>query len=108
MAKIKGDVAFINAPNYVNNQAAEIIALECSELIASGTVKLVLDLSEAKLVNSVGIAIIIEIIEKAIEKGGSFGFCNVSPTIEKTFKIMGLTQLAQIYPDQDVAVGQQE
>ena len=106
MAEVKGDVALINAPNYVNNQAAEVIAVECSELIDAGTVKLVLNLSEAKLVNSVGIAIIIEIIEKAIEKGGSFGFCNVSPTIEKTFKIMGLTQLAQIYPDQDTAIDQ--
>ena len=106
MAEIKDGVALIDAPNYVNNQAAEVIAGECAELINTGTIKLVLNLNEAKLVNSVGIAIIIEIIEKAIEKGGSFGFCNVSPTIEKTFKIMGLTQLAQIYPDQDTALEQ--
>ena len=104
MSKILGNVAVINAPSYVNNQAAEAIAEEGNQLLGEGIVHLILNLAESKMVNSVGIAIIIEIIDNATQKGGSLNFCCVSPTIEKTFKIMGLKQLAGIYADESSAL----
>jgi len=57
------------------------------------------------MVNSVGIAIVIEMIEDAIDNDGSFSFCRVSPTIAKTFQIMGLRQLSTIYETEEEAVG---
>jgi anti-sigma B factor antagonist len=104
MSNVHGNAAIIKAPSYVNNQAAEVIAEEANRLIGEGTVHLVLNLAESKMVNSVGIAIIIEVIENASEKGGSLNFCCVSPTIEKTFQIMGLKQLAGVYEDEDTAL----
>ena len=104
MSKILGNVAVINAPSYVNNQAAEAIAEEGNKLLGEGIVHLILNLAESKMVNSVGIAIIIEVIDNATQKGGSLNFCCVSPTIEKTFQIMGLKQLAGIYADESSAL----
>ena len=63
MSKILGNVAVINAPSYVNNQAAEAIAEEGNQLLGEGIVHLILNLAESKMVNSVGIAIIIEVID---------------------------------------------
>ncbi len=104
MSEIHGNVAVINAPSYVNNQAAEAIAEEGTRLLGEGIVHLILNLAESKMVNSVGIAIIIEVIDNATQKGGSLNFCCVSPTIEKTFQIMGLKQLAGIYEDESSAL----
>ena len=104
MSEILGNVAVINAPSYVNNQAAEAIAEEGNKLLGEGIVHLILNLAESKMVNSVGIAIIIEVIDNATQKGGSLNFCCVSPTIEKTFQIMGLKQLAGIYADESSAL----
>ena len=104
MSQIHGNVAVINAPSYVNNQAAEAIAEEGTRLIEEGVVHLILNLAESKMVNSVGIAIIIEVIDNATQKGGSLNFCCVSPTIEKTFQIMGLKQLAGVYEDESSAL----
>ena len=104
MSQIHGNVAVINAPSYVNNQAAEAIAEEGTRLIGEGIVHLILNLAESKMVNSVGIAIIIEVIDNATQKGGSLNFCCVSPTIEKTFQIMGLKQLAGVYEDESSAL----
>lgn len=58
------------------------------------------------MINSVGIAIIIEVIEKVIEKDGSFGFCCLSPTVEKTLKIMGLFKIASAYATEEDALSQ--
>ena len=104
MSEILGNVAVIKAPSYVNNQAAEAIAEEGNQLLGEGIVHLILNLAESKMVNSVGIAIIIEVIDNATQKGGSLNFCCVSPTIEKTFQIMGLKQLAGIYVDESSAL----
>ncbi len=39
-----------------------------------------------------------------LEIDGKLAFCNLTPTIEKTFNIMGLTQYADIYPDEESAI----
>ncbi len=65
---------------------------------------LLLNLAGTKIVNSIGISILIEIIEKMLEIEGKLAFCDLTPTIEKTFHIMGLAQYAAIYPDEAAAV----
>ncbi len=64
-----------------------------------------LNLVGTKIVNSIGISFLIEIIEKMLEIHGKLAFCNLTPTIEKTFNIMGLTQYADIYANEEEAVG---
>jgi anti-anti-sigma regulatory factor len=39
-----------------------------------------------------------------IEIDGKLGFCCLTPTIEKTFHIMGLAQYAPIFPNEEAAV----
>ena len=91
---------------YINNTAAEAISDECNQLLDKGTKHLVLNMEQTRMINSVGIAIIIEVIERALEKGGSFGFCCLSPTVEKTLKIMGLFKLATAYATEEQALNQ--
>ena len=45
-------------------------------------------------------------IEKMLEVQGKLAFCALTPTIEKTFHIMGLAQYASIHPDESAAVAQ--
>ncbi len=89
----------IHTDGYINNQGGEEIARVAYELIDKGSRTLLLNLAGTKIVNSIGISILIEIIEKMIEINGRLAFCSLTPTIEKTFHIMGLAQYASIYPD---------
>ena len=59
--------------------------------------QLLLNLRDTKIVNSIGISILIEIIEKMIDKGGKIAFCCLTPVIHKTFQIMGLANYATIF-----------
>ena len=97
------DGAVLHTKGYINNVGGEEIANRAYELMDDGVSKLLLNLSETKLVNSIGISILIEIIEKMMDKGGRIGFCCLSPVIKKTFEIMGLANYAKIYADQDQA-----
>lgn len=99
-----GEVAVIYTDGYINNQGGEEIARVAYELIDNGHKKLLLNLAKTKIVNSIGISILIEIIEKMLEIDGRLAFCSLTPTIEKTFNIMGLTQYASIYSDEETAL----
>lgn len=99
-------LAVIYTEGYINNQGGEEIARAANELIQEGHKILLLNLQGTKIVNSIGISILIEIIEKMLEIEGKLAFCSLTPTIEKTFHIMGLAQYAGIYGDEPVAVGE--
>lgn len=100
----RGNGAVLYTRGYINNVGGEEIATRAYELIDDGVNKLLLNLRETKIVNSIGISILIEIIEKIVDKGGKIAFCCLTPVIEKTFQIMGLAQYAQIYPDEETAI----
>jgi anti-anti-sigma factor len=96
--------AIIYTRGYINNVGGDEIANRAYELMDQGVTTLLLNLAETKIVNSIGISILIEIIEKMMEKGGRLAFCCLTPVIQKTFQIMGLAQFSTIYSDQETAV----
>ena len=99
-------LAVIYTDGYINNQGGEEIAGAAYGLLEDGYKVLLLNLAGTKIVNSIGISILIEIIEKMLEVEGRLSFCNLTPTIEKTFHIMGLAQYSSIYPDEQAAVSE--
>ncbi|MEA2063901.1 MAG: STAS domain-containing protein [Gemmatimonadota bacterium] len=96
--------AVISSDGYINNTGGEKIAEECYKLLDQGVKRLILDLAKSPIVNSVGIAVLIELIERVREDGEKIIFCNCTPVIAKTFKIMGLTQYADIHDDEKSAI----
>ncbi|HQR44844.1 MAG TPA: STAS domain-containing protein [Thermoanaerobaculia bacterium] len=97
-------VAILRTDGYINNAGGEEIARQAYALMGGGVNRLLLDLEKTKIVNSIGISILIEILEKLLDAGGRLAFCRLTPTIEKTFQIMGLAQYARIFPAPDPAV----
>ena len=97
-------MAVVYTEGYINNQGGEEIARAAYSLLDEGHRKLLLNLTGTKIINSIGISILIEIIEKMLEVEGKLAFCALTPTIEKTFHIMGLAQYAAIFPDEAAAI----
>jgi len=96
--------AVLYTKGYINNVGGEEIANRAYELMDDEVRSLLLNLRDTKIVNSIGISILIEIIEKMIEKGGKIGFCSLTPVIHKTFHIMGLANYASIFDTEEAAV----
>ena len=100
----RGDVAILWTDGYINNQGGEEIARQSYVQLESGARALVLDLEKTRIVNSIGISILIEVLEKVMDRKGILAFCSLTPTIDKTFRIMGLAQYAAIYPNLEEAL----
>jgi anti-anti-sigma factor len=83
----------IKTDGYINNTGGEQIVKEFSK--HAGVNKLILNLEKSKVVNSIGISHLIDVIEKLNQENGKLVFTNLDPTIEKTFTIMGLFQFAE-------------
>lgn len=103
-AERRGDVAILSTDGYINNQGGEEIARQAYTQLESGARALVLNLEKTRIVNSIGISILIEVLEKVMDRKGKLAFCCLTPTIDKTFRIMGLAQYAAIYPTEADAV----
>jgi anti-anti-sigma factor len=99
-------LAVIHTQGYIDNQGGEQIAGAAYQLIGDGYRVLLIDLTRTSIINSIGLSILIEIVEKLGEVGGKLAFCGLTPTIQKTFEIVGLTQYASIYADEPTAIAQ--
>ncbi|MBN1355209.1 STAS domain-containing protein [bacterium] len=99
-----GDYAVIRSDGYINNLGGEKISEECCRLLESGCRNFILNLEKSPIVNSIGVSILIELIERVLESDGKLVFTNLTSTIAKTFRIMGLLQYAGAFPDELTAL----
>ena len=93
--KIEGDIVIIESDGYLNNVGGEKISETCYSEIKKGAKYFLLDLEDSKVVNSIGVSILIEIIEKLQEIDGKLGYYNLAPIVAKTFKIMGISSYSE-------------
>lgn len=104
VAERSGPVAVLEVSGYINNEGGEAIAREAERLLASGARVLLFDLRATRIINSIGISLLLEVLEKTIDAQTVLAFCSLSPSIAKTFQIMGLAQYTRIYPDRGQAL----
>ena len=64
----------------------------------------VLNLAQSKVVNSIGMSFLLEIIEKLQEVDGKLVFTNLDPAVDKMLTIMGLFTFAGKAPDVEEAL----
>ncbi len=95
ISELRDKILILKTDGYINNVGGEKILEEFSKHYSNGVNKVVMDLEKSKVVNSIGISYIIELIETINLNNGKMFFTNLDPTIEKTFKIMGLFQFAE-------------
>jgi anti-anti-sigma factor len=104
LAEQHGSLAVLEVAGYINNEGGEAIAGEALRLIDIGHHTLLFDLHATRIINSIGISLLLEVLERTIEVKGTLAFCCLTPSIAKTFQIMGLTQYARIFPDRATAL----
>lgn len=102
--EVSDGIVIIGTEGYLNKDLGENIQEIALEHIEGGKNKIVINLKQSNIVNSIGASIIIELIEKLQEVDGEMVFCNLAPIIEKTFKIMGLTKYCKTFSSQDEAI----
>lgn len=95
IAELNDKALVLTTEGYINNVAGERIAAEFSNHLSRGINKVIINMQKSKVINSIGISYLLEVIEKLNDNNGKLIFTNLDPTIEKTFNIMGLFQFAE-------------
>ena len=85
------------APPYIDGGSGQKLLDISLRLIEEGVSHLALDMGNTRVVNSIGISRLIQMIEMLEERNGTLAFCTPNKTIAKTFRIMGLLRKAALY-----------
>ena len=97
-------VIVLNTNGYLNNFGGEQIASVCLQKISEGKRKFLVNLEKTEMVNSIGVSILIEVIEELQSVNGKIAYCNLVPIVEKTFNIMGISKYAKIHSNEEEAL----
>ena len=87
-----GTTAIVYASDYLNKLTGEKIERECKKQLDSGARALVIDFSDTELVNSIGISILLGIIDVAEKSGALVVFSDVNNETVQLFEMLGLTR----------------
>ena len=104
--KVNNSIVIIETNGYLNNIGGEAVSAVVYEKMAQGQTKFLINMAGTKIVNSIGVSILIEIIEKLQEVNGKIGYYNLAPIVAKTFNIMGLTKYSTVYETEEAAVNE--
>lgn len=99
-----GTTAIIYASDYLNKLTGERIERECRTRLDSGCRALVIDFSDTQLVNSIGISILLGIIDIAEKSGARVIFSDVNNQTVELFEMLGLTRHVVLAKDEQEAL----
>lgn len=101
-----GDSVILYPDNYLNDIEGEKLEETCHSFLKKGFKKIIIDFSETDLINSIGVSILIGIIEKIRESNGALVFVGLKGVNRDIFDIVGLSKHVQIFDTVDEAMGE--
>ncbi len=102
----EGDVAVVSAMGEVDVFSAPGLDSELDALIAAGSSRLVVDLSEVAFLDSTGLGVLVKALKHAREADGWLHLVVTSDRIRKIFEITGLDASIPIFDTaQDAIAG---
>jgi len=94
-----GDHVVVKASSYLTGRTVESLEKVFDENLEAGLRSYIIDFKETEIINSIGISMLIGIIEKVMEHDGSIFFKNLSQVNEEIFQMMGLLRYAPLIKD---------
>ena len=103
-SEVRDRCLVITTSGYVNNVGGEALAREFARHFQDGIKKVIVNLGQSKVVNSIGMSFLIDIVDQLNDAGGTMVFTNLDPAVDKMLAIMGLFQFAGKERTVDVAL----
>ena len=91
-AQPEGERSVVFAGDYLNKLSGEQIEYECKRRLEAGCKELVVNFSKTEIVNSIGISILLGVIDIASINGAKVVFLDVKEETVELFDMLGLTK----------------
>jgi anti-anti-sigma factor len=99
-----GEVAVVYAGDYVNKLSGQRIERECLLKLEAGCRALIINFRGTELVNSIGVSILLGVIEAAERRGAPVVFAGLSRHTVRLFELLGLTRLVVTAESEEAAL----
>ncbi|MBX3288087.1 MAG: STAS domain-containing protein [Acidobacteria bacterium] len=94
--KEQGDTAIVHAGDYLNKLSGERIERECRERLKGGCREIVVDFSQTEIVNSIGVSILLGVIDSAAGTGARVVFSDLNQNTVELFEMLGITKHVEV------------
>jgi len=99
-----GEMAVVYATDYLNKLSGERIERECRLRLEEGCRALVINFRDTELVNSIGVSILLGVIDAAEGAGAQLVFSDVNKQTVELFEMLGLTKYVALAQDEQEAL----
>lgn len=103
MRLVEGAAILYPGP-YLNQLRGESIERRCQELLAGGVRQIVINFAETELINSIGISILLGVIEAVNEARGALVLSNLTQSNRELFEMLGLLSHVRIESSEATAL----
>ena len=103
-ARCIGDTAIIYASDYLNKLSGERIERECKRQLDLGCRALVINFRDTELVNSIGVSILMGVIDASEKNHAQVIFSDVNGHTANLFEMLGLTRHVSVAKDETEAL----
>ncbi len=105
-ARCIGDVAIIYTSDYLSKLNGERVERECKRQLEAGCRALILNFRDTELVNSIGVSILMGVIDAAQESSAQLIFSDVNLHTKDLFDMLGLTRHVSLATNEGEALSQ--
>src|SRR5215510_8810213 len=103
-ARCVGDAAIVYASDYLNKLTGEKIERECKRQLESGCRALIINFRDTEIVNSIGVSILVGVIDAAEESTARLIFSDLNNHTADLFEMLGLTRHVSLAKDEGEAL----
>lgn len=89
---------------YLNQLRGERIENQCQEFLAAGVRRIVINFEETELINSIGISILLGVIESVNHAQGSLVLSNLNASNRELFEMLGLMSHIEMVDTEEIAL----
>ncbi len=100
-----GEVFVVYINGYLNSLMGEEVERVVQEVLDGGGRKVLLNFEGTRLINSIGISIIIGVVEKIMERSGLLAFCCLSRINRELFQMTGVARHVRVFDPEEEALG---
>ncbi len=103
-ARLIEDAAVIYPGLYLNQLRGESIERQCQAFLAAGVRRIVINFEETELINSIGISILLGVIESVNGAQGTLVLSNLNASNRELFEMLGLMSHVEMVDTEEIAL----
>lgn len=96
VASTDNKTAVVFAGDYLNKLTGEQVERECKQRLEEGCTELIVNFSRTEIVNSIGVSILLGVIDSAANAGARVVFSDVNEDTVELFDMLGVSKHALV------------